>query len=317
MASGGLCGSAAPKRLVMPSKLQLFYADHHEVILPEKHRFPMHKYRMTRERLATWPQLRLSEAAQATPAQLKLAHEPDYVERFISGQLDPKAMRHIGLPWSPSLVARTLAACGGTIAAAQHAIKHGFGGNLAGGTHHAFYDHGEGFCVFNDQAIALRVLRAQGIHWRVAFLDLDVHQGNGTAAMLTDDADTFTISIHAERNYPFRKIPSDLDLGLPDDTHDEAYLDALIGVMEVMWRFEPELIFYQAGVDALAQDALGRLTLSHDGLKARDQLVFEACYRRNIPIIVTLGGGYATPIEDTVTAYTNTYAAAVEVFGAR
>lgn len=298
-----------------PGPIQLYYADHHEVSLPQGHRFPMSKYRMVRERLSDWPTLSQAQAPQITTQELMLAHEPDYVTRFIEGTLDARAMRHIGLPWSPALVARTLAACGGTLAGAHAALKSGIGGNLAGGTHHAFADHGEGFCVFNDQVVAIKALRAQGYTSKIAVVDLDVHQGNGTAAMLNDDERCWTLSIHGARNYPFRKVPSSRDIGLEDQCGDQAYLDALIPALEEVWRWEPSLIFYQAGVDALATDTLGRLAMTHQGLIERDRLVLMGAHRRNIPIVLTLGGGYAKPIEDSVQAYTHTYEVAVEVFG--
>lgn len=298
-----------------PSPIQLYYADHHEVLLPQGHRFPMSKYRMVRERLSGWPMLSLEQAPPITTQELMLAHEPDYVTRFIEGTLEPRAMRHIGLPWSSTLVARTLAACGGTLAAAHAALTAGIGGNLAGGTHHAFADHGEGFCVFNDQVVAIKALRAQGYTAKIAAVDLDVHQGNGTAAMLADDERCWTLSIHGARNYPFRKVPSSRDIGLEDKTDDQTYLDALIPALEEVWRWEPSLIFYQAGVDALATDTLGRLAMTHQGLIERDRLVLMGAHRRNIPIVLTLGGGYANPIEDSVQAYTHTYEVAVEVFG--
>jgi acetoin utilization deacetylase AcuC-like enzyme len=217
-------------------------------------------------------------------------------------------MRRIGFPWSEALVRRTLASVGGTLAATRDALSTGFGGNLAGGTHHAFRGEGSGFCVFNDLAIAIR---ANGV--RAAVIDLDVHQGDGTAAIFEGASDVLTVSVHGENNFPFRKQRSAIDIGLPDGTGDEAYLEQVRAVLARVTEFRPEIVFFQSGVDGLAGDRLGRLSLTHEGLRERDRLVFEFVRGRGIPVVVTLGGGYAQPIERTVVAHANTFRVAAGV----
>jgi len=216
-------------------------------------------------------------------------------------------MRRIGFPWSEDLVRRTLASVGGTLAATEDAIGTGFGGTLAGGTHHAFRGEGSGFCVFNDVAIAIHWLRAGGRARRIAVVDLDVHQGDGTAHFFEHDPDVLTLSVHGAHNFPFRKQRGKIDVELADKTGDQEYLRALDGGLPHVFEFEPELVFYLSGVDALASDVLGRLALTHEGLKARDRRVIEGCWARGIPIVITLGGGYSNPIELTVEAHANTF----------
>lgn len=276
----------------------------------------MYKYRMLREALLQAdiiPAIDMYAAAPIDIAAIKLAHDPAYVEAFIHGQLDPAHMKRIGLPWSNALVQRVLGAMSGTLLAARHALHDGIAGNLAGGTHHAFYAHGEGFCVFNDLAIAVQTLRHEGIITHATIIDLDVHQGNGTAAMFARDEDVYTLSFHGERNYPFDKTPGTQDRGFADETNDETYLDALREELDKALAHHPDLVLYQAGVDALAEDRLGRLSLTHDGLADRDRLVLLACERRNIPVVLTLGGGYSNPITPTLTAHLNTYRIAHDI----
>jgi acetoin utilization deacetylase AcuC-like enzyme len=237
------------------------------------------------------------------------------VAQFVDGTLPPAAMRRIGLPWSQGLVTRTLASAGGTLAATWEAMEKGFGGTLAGGTHHAFHAEGSGFCVFNDVAIAIFSLRAEGRAKRAAVVDLDVHQGDGTAHFFEHDPDVLTISLHGARNFPFRKQRSKIDVELPDQTGDEEYLRALDTVLPRVFEFAPEIVFYLSGVDALSSDALGRLALTHDGLQARDSRVIGACFRENAPLVITLGGGYSKPIELTVAAHANTFRVAAEIYG--
>jgi acetoin utilization deacetylase AcuC-like enzyme len=225
-------------------------------------------------------------------------------------------MRRIGFPWSENLVKRTLASVGGTIAAAGDALVHGWGGNLAGGTHHAFRGEGSGFCVFNDIAVAINLLRAERHVNRVAVIDLDVHQGDGTATLFEADPDVLTISLHGCNNFPFRKQVSKIDVALPDLTGDEEYLAAVERILPCAFLFGADIVFYQSGVDALAADTLGRLSMTHAGLLRRDRLVFEACKHTGIPCVVTLGGGYSNPIELTVEAHANTFRLAAELFGA-
>lgn len=288
---------------------RLFYCDHCEIPLPEGHKFPIAKYALLRERLEAEGFYRLEAAPAATRADIEQAHDPAYVQAFFEGTLDARAMRRIGFPWSRELVRRTLCSAGGTLAAARDALSSGFGGTLAGGTHHAFYSEGSGFCVFNDIAIAIRHLAR-----RAAVLDLDVHQGDGTASLLADDDAVLTVSIHGKNNFPFRKQRSGIDVELDDGTGDLDYLDRLAAVLPRVSDFAPEIVFYQSGVDALASDRLGRLALTHDGLYRRDLLVFRMCLRAHIPVVVTLGGGYAQPIVNTVEAHANTFRAAREFF---
>lgn len=288
----------------------VFYSDTYTVPLPEGHRFPMHKYRMLRDALQREDVVQSEEFRESppvTPEELHIAHDPEYVRSFCEGTIDPKAVRKIGIPWSESFVRRTLASVGGTLAAARVALDEGIAGNIAGGTHHAFREHGEGYCVFNDIAVASLTLLREGVISRVAVVDLDVHQGNGTAAILADEPRAFTLSMHGAANYPFVKVPSTIDIGLPDSTDDASYLAALDSVLPEVFAFNPDLIFYQGGVDPLECDVLGRLSLTHEGLAERDRRVIEAAWQHNVPLVLTLGGGYARPIEETVKAHVNTY----------
>jgi acetoin utilization deacetylase AcuC-like enzyme len=268
-----------------------------------------------RETLAAERLFRFEPAPRADPQILSLAHDPDYVQRFLEGTLAPAEVRRIGFPWSPGLVERTLHSAGGTLAASADALDSGFGGALAGGTHHASRSAGSGFCVFNDIAAAILWLRERAKIARAAVVDLDVHQGDGTAEIFASDPAVFTLSIHARNNFPFRKHPGTLDIALADGTGDEEYLAALAGALPRVFDFAPGVVFYQAGVDALAADRLGRLALSHAGLAERDRMVLEACRSRGIPVAITLGGGYCEPVEPTVEAHANTFRTAARVFG--
>ncbi|MCU1309538.1 MAG: histone deacetylase superfamily, partial [Candidatus Angelobacter sp.] len=243
-----------------------------------------------------------------------LTHDPEYITQFLRGTLSEAAVRRIGFPWSEGLVRRTLASVGGTLSATQDAFEKGWGGNLAGGTHHAFRAAGSGFCVFNDIAIAIHWLRSQGRIRRAAVLDLDVHQGDGTAEIFAGDDETLTVSIHCKNNFPFRKQQSNIDVDLPDGLGDEEYLKALDLVLPRVVAFDPEVIFYQSGVDGLDSDALGRLALTHVGLKERDRRVMALVAAQRVPLVVTLGGGYSVPIELTAEAHANTYRIAAEIF---
>jgi acetoin utilization deacetylase AcuC-like enzyme len=293
---------------------RLFYCDQHEIPLPAGHRFPMRKYPLLREALAASGAFLMEEAPMAAAGTVSLAHDAEYVRNFVEGALDERMMRRIGFPWSPYLVRRTLASVGGTLGASRDALAAGFGGNLAGGTHHAFRGEGSGFCVFNDIAVAIHDLRRGGVA-RTAVLDLDVHQGDGTARIFEHDAAVLTVSLHGRNNFPFRKQQSQIDVDLADGTGDEEYLEALAGVLPRVLEFRPELVFYQSGVDALAEDRMGRLALTHDGLRRRDRMVMETVRSAGIPLAVTLGGGYAEPIELTVEAHANTFLTAAEVYG--
>src|SRR5262249_7009029 len=257
-----------------PPAVHVFHSDQYRVPLPPGHRFPMSKYRQLREALLARGLVRPEELVPAQPApveELLRVHTARWVEGVLGGQLSDAEVRRLGFPWSEELALRSRAAVGGTCAAAERAVDDGVGANLAGGTHHAFADHGEGYCVFNDIAVSIRSLQDRGRIERALVIDLDVHQGNGTAAGLADDPRVFTFSVHGEHNFPFRKQRSTLDVGLPDGTGDEVYLDVLARHLpQVLAASRPDLVYYQAGVDPLASDTLGRLGLSHDGLHARD-----------------------------------------------
>jgi acetoin utilization deacetylase AcuC-like enzyme len=297
-----------------PDPLKAFYSDHFVLPLPAGHRFPMEKYRLVHEGAeAAVDNLELREAPAATDGVLALAHHPRYIERVTHGWLSPAEQRAIGFPWSPQMVERSRRSAGATIAACRAALEEGVAVNLAGGTHHAFADHGEGFCVFNDAAVAARLMQAERRVRQVAIVDLDVHQGNGSAAILADDDSVFTLSLHAEHNYPFGKARSDLDIALEDGTGDEAYLLALHAALtEMAARFAPQLIIYLAGADPHEGDRLGRLKLSFDGLAARDRTVLEFARLRAIPVAITMAGGYGRNISDTVAVHVRTIALAAQ-----
>lgn len=291
--------------------MSLWYADHHVVDLPPAHRFPMAKYAAVRHRLqsAALP-LTFSPAAPAPVDIVKAAHDGAWVDRFVAGTLLPREMRRIGFPWSRQLVDRTLSSVAGTVCATRHALGDArVAGNLAGGTHHAYRERGEGFCVFNDIAVAVQNAQIECGVERVLVVDLDVHQGNGTASMFASDPDVLTFSMHGARNFPFRKERGDVDIELPDGTEDEAYLSVLAEQLGRVCRsHHPELVMYQAGVDGLADDSLGRLALTLDGLRRRDELVFEHADWIDARLVVTMGGGYARPIEASVAAHAQVYA---------
>ncbi|MFN7920523.1 MAG: histone deacetylase [Bryobacteraceae bacterium] len=253
-----------------------------------------------------------SPAPPAPIEDIERVHDADYVRAFLEGVLEPQAMRRIGFPWSRELVARTLASAGGTLAATEQALLHGWGGTLGGGTHHAFRGYGSGYCVFNDIAIAIRKLFADGRACTAAVIDLDVHQGDGTAEIFSGDDRVFTLSIHGRNNFPFRKQKSVLDIELADGTGDEEYLVHLARGLAEAFEQKPDIVFYQSGVDSLATDRLGKLALTLEGLAARDRAVFGECVRLGVPYVVTLGGGYSEPIERTVEANAQTYLLAAE-----
>ena len=282
--------------------------------LPPGHKFPAAKYALLRALLAADGVYELLPAPCASPSTIELAHDSQYVRGILDGTVDPRIMRRIGFPWSEELVRRTLASVGGTLAAADEALATGLGGNLAGGTHHAFRDEGSGFCVFNDLAVTILSLRQQRRIGRADVIDLDVHQGDGTAGIFADDPSVLTVSLHGENNFPFRKQRSRIDIGLPDGTCDEEYIGQVRRVLPAVLEFRPSIVLYQSGVDGLAGDRLGRLGLSLDGLKERDRIVFEFSRSSGIPIVVTLGGGYAQPIERTAEAHANTFRAAAAAY---
>jgi acetoin utilization deacetylase AcuC-like enzyme len=284
--------------------LKVFYSDHFVLPLPEGHRFPMIKYSMLRESVAASGLCGPEELIVPHPvsdAEILRSHEEGYLRRVALGTLTEKEMRRIGFPWSQRMVERSRRASGGTLGACLAALEDGFAANLAGGTHHAFADRGEGYCVFNDSAIAARAVQAEGLVERIVVVDTDVHQGNGTAAIVRSDATIYTLSIHGAKNFPFRKEESDLDLALPDGADDGEFLDALAdGLERALEESRAELAIYLAGADPFEDDRLGRLSVSKEGLAERDSLVLESCRERGIPVAVTMAGGYARYVEDTV-----------------
>lgn len=297
--------------------MRFYYPDVIDMPLPEGHRFPGGKYRMLRELLVRESGLgtaALLPSPVATREQLLSAHSETYLDSVLTGTVSPEIMRRIGLPWSETLVARSRATVGGSLAAARAALQYGISGQLAGGTHHAHRDFGSGFCVFNDLAVTALTLLDEGQVSRVAIIDLDVHQGDGNAAILGADPRVFTLSVQGARNFPFRRVPGTLDVELPDGTDDAAYLAALREPLARVLAFRPDIVLYLSGADPLKEDTLGRLSLTHAGLIDRDRTVFETFERAGIPISVAVGGGYAKPIELTVTAYANTFHVARRVF---
>jgi acetoin utilization deacetylase AcuC-like enzyme len=269
--------------------------------LPEGHRFPLGKYRLVRAGAEAEPGIEVEEARAATRAQLALAHGETYLSRVDEGGFTRREVLALGLPWSPQLVERARRSVGATLLAAEAALVDGVGANVGGGTHHAFPDSGRGFCLFNDVVVAVRALRQRRAVRRVLVVDLDVHQGDGTHAALIGDPDAFTFSINGFANYPFRRVPGDLELELEDAAGDERYLDGLARLLpQALARARPELCFYLGGADPYAGDRLGRLALTKRGLAARDHLVHDTLARAGVPVCVTLAGGYAEPIADTV-----------------
>ena len=301
--------------------MRTFYSTSQGLALPPGHRFPMGKYAALRDRLsAECPGLRLVQAPPASDAELALAHAPAYVAAVVQGRLDARAQREIGFPWSEAMVERSRRSVGASIQATRVAQHEGVAANLAGGTHHASAEAGSGYCVFNDIAVAARLLQAERTGGgqparlpRVAVIDLDVHQGNGTAGIFAGDASVFTLSLHGEKNFPFRKVAGDLDVGLPDGTGDQVYLDALdLALVELDSRFRPDAVFYLAGADPHEGDRLGRLKLSYDGLLARDRRVFDWAWTRRLPLTLCMGGGYGHDIATTVQVQVNTFGVALQ-----
>ena len=299
--------------------MQVYYATQFVLPLPPGHRFPMAKYQLLRERLtAELPEIELMQAMPATDGELALVHAPAYIEAICDGSIDSKVMREIGFPWSLAMAERARRSVGATIAACRVAFKQGVAANVAGGTHHACADRGGGFCVFNDAAVAARLMQAEWgrSHTRalnVAIVDLDVHQGNGTARIFRGDPSVFTLSLHGQKNFPFRKEAGDLDVELADGCGDDEYLGALEHALgELERRFEPGLVIYLAGADPHEGDRLGRLKLSWDGLEARDRRVFDWAWQRRIPLGLAMAGGYGLRIEDTVQVQVNTFKVAAQ-----
>ncbi len=288
--------------------MKLYYADEFVLPLPENHRFPMEKYRLLRENLRACGRFADSDflvPAAASDAEILRAHHPDYLQRVVAGELDPAEERRIGFPWSPQMVERSRRSAGATLAACRSALADGCAANLAGGTHHAHANFGSGFCVFNDAAIAALAMREESHVARVAVVDCDVHQGDGTAAILADEPDIFTLSLHGAKNFPFRKMRSDLDIELPDRCGDDDYLAALAEALDTVFDgFGPQLVIYLAGADPFHDDRFGRLALSHEGLARRDHAVLSRCASAGVPVALAMAGGYARNVADTVAVHT-------------
>jgi acetoin utilization deacetylase AcuC-like enzyme len=300
--------------------MQVFYTPRYYADIGPGHVFPIRKFELVRDKLLAEGTLEPAEIVEPAPAPLEdvlLVHTTDYVSRLCSGNLSPKEIRRLGLPWSESLVQRSFYAVGGTLAATRASLAAGYSSNLAGGTHHSFPERGEGFCVLNDVAIAIRAMRERKLFQRAAIVDCDVHQGNGTATIFAGDMDTFTFSIHGANNYPLFKAESTLDVELADGTSDTEYLETLAKHLPSVFAAEPEIVFYLAGADPYRGDKLGRLAVSIDGLRERDAYVLRECYEREVPIVTVMSGGYGKDINDTVEIHCNTIRMVKEIFETR
>lgn len=294
--------------------MKAFYTDHFVLPLPSGHRFPMEKYRKLRNLVGELESIELVEAPAATDTQILYAHDPQYLIKVIQGNLSPQEQREIGFPWSERMVERSRRSAGATVAACKTALSEGVAVNLAGGTHHAYRNMGSGFCVFNDSAIAARALQKEvSSKLKVAIIDLDVHQGNGTASILQEDSSIFTLSIHGENNFPFKKEFSDLDFGLADECEDQTYLTALEQCLEQLdRRFQPDSLIFLAGADPHEDDRLGRLNISSEGMRRRDEIVLQYALERNLPIALSMAGGYGREIESTVQIHFQTIKTALQ-----
>jgi len=296
--------------------MKAFYSDLFEFPLPEGHRFPIQKYSLLRRRIiedGIIPPEDLHIPIAAKDDEILLVHLPDYLHKVNTGNLTNKEIRRLGLPWSPQLVHRAKRSTGGSIQACRAALNDGIAINLSGGTHHAFADHAEGFCLFNDVAIAASVLQLETHIQRIVIIDCDVHQGNGTASIFTGDATVFTFSIHGEKNFPLRKEKSDIDIALRDNTDDEEYLHELeFGVRTAIESSHAEMAIYVSGADAYVDDRLGRLSISKDGLAQRDLIVYDHCHRAGLPIATVMAGGYARNMDDVVDIHVQTIECAMQ-----
>ncbi len=294
--------------------MKAFYTDHFVLPLPEGHRFPMEKYSRLRDLVSGEKNIELVEAPPATDTQILYAHDPSYLIKVIEGKLSPQEQREIGFPWSKQMVERSRRSAGATVAAAKTALREGIAANLAGGTHHAYREAGSGFCVFNDSAIAARAIQKEiSPSLKVAVIDLDVHQGNGTASILQNDDSIFTLSIHGENNFPFKKDESDLDLGLEDGCEDDTYLHALRQSLDQLdSRFKPDCLIFLAGADPHEGDRLGRLNVSTAGMRLRDETVFQYALDRQLPIAFSMAGGYGKEITSTVDIHFQTIKTALQ-----
>ena len=300
--------------------MKVFYSDHLLVPLPAGHRFPMPKYARLHQCVteAKLPGVELTKSAPASDEQLLRVHAAEYLRRFLYGELTEREMRRIGFPWSPELVIRSRYAVGGTVDACRAALSDGLAINLAGGTHHAYPDHGEGYCALNDVAVATRAVQAERLAYRVVILDCDVHQGNGTALIFAGDPTVFTFSVHGAKNFPFHKEHSDLDIALPDASGDDAFLEAVrCGVSRAVQLAEADLAIYIAGADPFVGDRLGRLAMTKAGLAERDRWVLEHCCQQGLPVAVVMGGGYARQVEDVVEIHLQTVRLAAQLASTR
>ncbi|MCY7348250.1 MAG: histone deacetylase [Pyrinomonadaceae bacterium] len=299
------------------SNYRIYYSPYYYADIGENHVFPIKKFELVRDQLLREKTLQTSEIFEPSPAAVEdvlLVHTEDYITRLCSGTLTTREVRRLGLPWSESLVRRSFLATSGTIYAARHALKNSVASNLAGGTHHSFPDRGEGFCVLNDVAVAIRVLQKENLANRFLIIDCDVHQGNGTAFIFEDDPAIFTFSMHGEKNYPLFKETSTLDIELPDKTNDQEFLGILDEALQRIFLHRPDLIFYLGGADPFENDKLGRLCLTIEGLRRRDEMVLNFAKDRQIPIVTVMSGGYAKDINDTVEIHCNTIRAVKKVF---
>jgi acetoin utilization deacetylase AcuC-like enzyme len=295
--------------------VKIFRYDQYTYPLPDGHRFPASKYQLLREAVETAvivPPQNLINPIPATFEQLLLAHDADYIERVMTGTLSTQEQRQIGLPWSEELARRVQFSVGATLGASRAALKDGVGASLGGGTHHAMFAEGQGYCLYNDTAVAARVLQSENLITRAAVVDCDVHQGNGTAQITHDDDSIFTFSIHGEKNFPFRKFPGNLDIGLPDGTQNADYLAALQPGLAEALAFKPDIVFFLAGADVHENDKLGRLSLTVEGIAQRDRLVLQTFAAQKIPVVVTMAGGYGRNIHETVAIQLQTIKLATE-----
>lgn len=297
--------------------LKVFHSDRFIPQLPPGHRFPIEKYGLIREQLLYEGSLEADQLEESFPVDVEdilRVHEQQYWDKLATLSLDPKEGRRLGFPQSDKLVDRSRRSVQGTLSAAHHALQHKIGMNIAGGTHHAYPDHGEGFCVLNDIAITIRHLQTHDLIKKALIIDLDVHQGDANAYIFQDDPSVFTFSMHGKDNYPLRKQTSDWDVPLETDLRDEAYLDILENALKDLNKIPADIIFFQAGVDVLETDRLGKLSLSKAGCKQRDQMAITYALDRGIPLCVCIGGGYSRKIGDTVEGHANTFRVAKDVF---
>ena len=298
--------------------LKIAFNNNYIYPLEENHRFPMIKYELIPEQLIrenTCVDENFFSPGKIDSKIVLKTHQKEYFNRFTSLQLSKKEIREIGFPLSQELVDRELQIAQGTVSGVNYSLKNGISMNIAGGTHHAFYDRGEAFCMLNDQAIAANYIIQEGLFKKILIIDLDVHQGNGTASLFNSNPNVYTLSFHGKKNYPFRKEKSDLDIEFDDNTNDNEYLKVLKETIpKVIDQFEPEFIFYLSGVDVLENDKLGRLSLTLNGCKERDKFILQTCKDNSIPLQVSMGGGYSIVLKNIIEAHSNTFRLAQEIF---